>query len=148
MTAGPQAVDGELRLAPESVEEIAGRLAELLRGTTEPQPPQRLISAAKVAESWGVERSWVYAHADQLGARRLGTGKRPRLRFDPEEVAERIAALTGSEDARGSSGMRGDSGRNWLSRPHQDTLAGQLKTAGRRSTRPRPGAERGVSTHD
>lgn len=86
-------------MAPESVEAIARRLADLLRGTAETQPPRRLISAAKVAEWWGVDRSWVYAHARELGALRLGGGRRPRLRFDPEEVAERMAALTGSPAA-------------------------------------------------
>jgi hypothetical protein len=53
MSGAPQAVDGELRLAPESVEAIANRTAELLRGEAEPQAPKRLISAAKVADTWG-----------------------------------------------------------------------------------------------
>lgn len=96
MVGESQTRDAELRLAPESVEAIARRLADLLRDAAGPQSPRRLIPAAKVAEWWGVDRSWVYAHARELGARRLGGGRRPRLRFDPEEVAERMAALTGS----------------------------------------------------
>ena len=101
MSGGPQLAGGEVRLAPESVEAIARRLAELLHEPTATQAPHRLVSAAEVAETWGVDRSWVYTHAEQLGARRLGAGERPRLRFDPEEVAERIGALTGRE--RGDS---------------------------------------------
>jgi hypothetical protein len=93
---GEQTPGEELRLAPESVEAIARRLADLLRGAAETQSPGRLIPAAKVAEWWGVDRSWVYAHARELGARRLGGGRRPRLRFDPKEVAERMAAMTDS----------------------------------------------------
>ncbi len=143
MNGGPQAVGGELRLAPESVEAIANRTAELLRGEAEPQAPKRLISAAKVAETWGVDRSWVYAHARQLGARRLGAGKRPRLRFDPAEVAERITALTGGSgpDASRLSAMPGDSHSDSISRPSRAIVARKSTTAGRRYERPRPGAE-------
>lgn len=86
---------GELRLAPDSIEALARRLAELLEPSDQPSQPKQLISAQAVSEWWGVGRRWVYDHADQLGARRLGTGSRPRLRFDPEEVAERLGAPTG-----------------------------------------------------
>lgn len=51
--------------------------------------PDDLLSAAQVARRLGVERSWVYEHADELGVVRLGEGPRPRLRFDPAAVAER-----------------------------------------------------------
>jgi hypothetical protein len=90
VTPPPQATpEQELRLAPESVEEIARRVAQLL---TQEAGPQRLLTAAEVSQWWGVERSWVYANADRLGARRLGAGQRPRLRFDPQEVAERLGS--------------------------------------------------------
>lgn len=143
MSGGSRMVGGEMRLAPEAVEAIASRIAELLRGPAEPQAPKRLISAARVAEWWGVERSWVYAHAKQLGARRLGAGKRPRLRFDPDEVAERIGALTGaaSGDIRRSPGMAGDAGNNSISRPSGAIVAEQNKSGRAAHERPRPGAE-------
>lgn len=84
--------DGELRLAPESIEALARRLAELLGPAAErPASPQQ-ITAKALARMWGVQRRWVYDHAAELGARRLGSGRRPRLRFDPEEVAERLGA--------------------------------------------------------
>ena len=51
------------------------------------------MSAAQVAQWCGVDRSWVYAHADELGAARLGEGERPRLRFDPSEVSARIDTI-------------------------------------------------------
>ena len=84
-----------MRLDPESVEEVATRVAELLAPRFQPAraPHRRLLSAAEISEWWGVERSWVYEHTNRLGAIRLGTGRRPRLRFDPDIVAERIAAL-------------------------------------------------------
>jgi hypothetical protein len=48
----------------------------------------RLIDAAAVARRLGVRRNWVYAHAAQLGAVRLGGG-RGRLRFDPANLPDR-----------------------------------------------------------
>jgi hypothetical protein len=30
----------------------------------------------------GVSRQWVYEHAEELGGQRIGSGKRPRWRFD------------------------------------------------------------------
>ena len=36
---------------------------------------------------FNVDRSWVYAHANELGVIRLGNGPRPRLRFDSAVVA-------------------------------------------------------------
>ena len=98
---------GEVRLAPESVEALARRLAELL-APSQPAGPRRLLTAAEVSEWWGVERSWVYAHADDLGARRLGAGPRPRLRFDPDDVAERLGEAL-PIDGRRSPQMPADS---------------------------------------
>jgi hypothetical protein len=77
------------QLTPDEVEAIARRVAELLAPRLEQAPP-RLLTAAEVSEWWGVERSWVYDHAQELGAIRLGTGRRPRLRFDPDLVARRL----------------------------------------------------------
>jgi hypothetical protein len=68
------------RLHPDDVEAIARRVAELLRDDTSP-PAARLVDAATLAAMLGVERDWVYAHARELQAVRLG-GKRGRLRFD------------------------------------------------------------------
>jgi hypothetical protein len=45
-----------------------------------------LVDAACVAEHLGVSRGFVYAHAVELGARRLGSGPKARLRFDLEEI--------------------------------------------------------------
>jgi hypothetical protein len=49
-----------------------------------------LRTPAELAEWLNVKPSWVYEHADELGALRLGTGPRARLRFDPDEVRKRI----------------------------------------------------------
>ncbi|HWC49695.1 MAG TPA: hypothetical protein VG448_12505 [Solirubrobacterales bacterium] len=94
--SAPRQEGGELRLSPESIDALATRLAELLGGARVPAPPmespKKMLSAAEVSRRWSISRRWVYDHADELGARRMGTGPRPRLRFDPDEVAARIGA--------------------------------------------------------
>ncbi len=86
----------EVRLAPESIAALAAALAEALGGEGPARPAgaeePRMISAEEVSRRWGVGRRWVYNHAEKLGATRLGDGRRPRLRFDPAEVAERLGA--------------------------------------------------------
>lgn len=76
---------------PALVEAIARRVVELLRDDWRLAAESRYVDAATLAEDLKVERDWVYAHARQLGAIRLGDGPRARLRFDPEVVAERLA---------------------------------------------------------
>lgn len=82
------------RLAPEDIEAIATRVVELLGGS----PTTGLIDAAEVARRCGVSRAWVYDHAGQLGAVRLGSGSRPRLRFNADRAVSAIAALTRVEE--------------------------------------------------
>jgi hypothetical protein len=79
-----------LKLAPEAVDAIARRVVELLVQ----RAPARaeLVDAAELARRLGVDRSWVYTHAIQLGAIKLGSGRRPRLRFDPQVAIKRIRA--------------------------------------------------------
>ncbi|HEU4905472.1 MAG TPA: hypothetical protein VFT19_05085 [Solirubrobacterales bacterium] len=140
--------EGELRLDADSIEALARRLAELL-AEREPERPERgLISADAVAERWGVSRRWVYEQAERLGARRIGAGSRPRLRFDPDEVAEQLGepggSRTGRRDARRFAGMRGDCGPDSLSAPRRAMVARRAKKRpGRRTSAPRPGAEGG-----
>jgi hypothetical protein len=116
----------EVRLAPESIEELVTRLAEALgpAAAGEDPPPAgkkelTMIPAEEVARRWGVSRRWVYEHAGQLGVRRMGEGRRPRLRFDPAEVAERLGAPrpagAGSDRPR-LTAMRAN--------PHSDSLSG------------------------
>lgn len=66
------------------IERIAQRVAELLRDRlpepANPAGPVRLVDAATLARTLGVRRDWVYAHAKDLGAVRLG-GPHGRLRF-------------------------------------------------------------------
>jgi hypothetical protein len=83
-----------MTLDAEDIESIAARVAELLR---EQMPPSasRLADAAEVARELGVDREWVYAHAQELGGARLG-GERGRLRFDLARIRRDFACPAGT----------------------------------------------------
>jgi hypothetical protein len=85
-----------IRLDPQTTEAIARRVVGLLekRGLQN----RELIDAAELARRFGIERAWVYSHAIELGAVKLGDGAKPRLRFDPE-VAARVLRRVGDGSA-------------------------------------------------
>lgn len=70
------------------VEAIALRVVELLD-----ERPARwgLLTAAELADELGVARSFIYEHAEELGATRLGAGSKPRLRFDAARARAGLA---------------------------------------------------------
>jgi hypothetical protein len=127
VTGGEFVTTGELRIAPESIEAVARRVAELVAAATaEPASRPERITAEEVSRWWGVSRRWVYDHAEELGARRMGSGRRPRLRFDPDEVAERLGPPAdrggGSPYMRGSGAIAGDCRSGSLSLPSRATV--------------------------
>jgi hypothetical protein len=75
-----------VRLYPGEAERIAALVADAVRRDS----PARFLDAAATARMLSVERDWVYQHAEELGAVRLG-GPRGRLRFDRREICERLA---------------------------------------------------------
>lgn len=77
-----------------SVEAVARRVVELIRGE---EGSKELIDAAEVARRFSLSRDYVYRHADDLGGVRLGSGPKPRLRFDPAKVAEALGGSSGVE---------------------------------------------------
>jgi hypothetical protein len=93
-----QAVLGGTALG-ELAEVVAARVVELLE-RQEWRSARGLATAADVAEQLGVHKSWVYAHADELGAIRLGEGDKARLRFDPERVAWAVGATPSEPGGR------------------------------------------------
>ena len=82
-------------------EAVAARVVELLEGK-ERRSAWGLATVADVADQLGVHRSWVYAHADELGAIRLGEGE-ARLRFD---LGARARCDRASPSERGGGGER------------------------------------------
>ncbi len=82
-----------VELTAEAIEAIALRVAEVLRD--EPTTAgKRLLTAAEVADLLNVARATVYEHADELGAQRLGHGRRGRLRFDHDTALNAWARRT------------------------------------------------------
>lgn len=74
------------------VDAVAERVLELLAERGAPASSSRLVSAGELAEVLGVSRDWVYRHAEELGAERIG-GDGPRsehggrrLRFDRQKA--------------------------------------------------------------
>jgi hypothetical protein len=92
-----------MRLDPADIEQIARQVADLI-AETQTGPSGQYVDAAQLAQLLGVERDWVYAHANALGAIRLG-GPRGRLRFDLQRVkaAWPAPAAPGARTAAGRS---------------------------------------------
>jgi hypothetical protein len=86
------------KLAPLLIERLAdglGLTPEQLRerlGGPAPEQREALVDASEIARRTGRSRWWVYEHAGELGAIRLGTGSRPRLGFRPSRVDEYLQA--------------------------------------------------------
>jgi hypothetical protein len=59
------------------------------------------MTATDVAVRFGVSRTWVYDNAERLGAIRLGTGSKARLRFDSKRVNELVEADARSRERVG-----------------------------------------------
>ena len=92
------------------IDEIADRLSDaIVTRVLEAFRSERIITrvpstltwldAHEVAQRLGVSRDWVYEHADELGASRIGTGPRPRLRFPPDILEHRGARPSAHEPA-------------------------------------------------
>lgn len=75
-------------LDDDDIEAIANRVAEKLRPRAD-----GLVGVQDVARALGMSRGWVYRNADVLGARRIGAGRKPPLRFDLAVTLERAQGL-------------------------------------------------------
>jgi hypothetical protein len=96
MDIGVEMESARIKLDPQTIEAIARRVVEQLdrRGLS----GEEMVDAAELARRLGIERSWVYTHAIELGAVKLGSGRKPRLRFDPQ-VATRALHRVGEGPA-------------------------------------------------
>jgi hypothetical protein len=82
------------------VEAIAQRVVELLQESEQKRPAAQLVDAAGLAQILGVSRAYVYEHRDELGAVRVGEGRRPRIRFDVDRARAAWTARDASEQSR------------------------------------------------
>jgi hypothetical protein len=76
-----------LRLDADDIESIAERVVDKLRG----EGMGRYGDVHAVCARFGVSVDYVYAHATELGAIRLGEGPKARLRFDLAAVERALA---------------------------------------------------------
>jgi hypothetical protein len=70
---------------------IAHKVAEIvaIRSTT-----FGFVDARELAEELGVSIDYVYAHATELGAMRLGSGPKARIRFDLDRARRALETRT------------------------------------------------------
>jgi hypothetical protein len=92
-----------------TVEAVARRVVEIIEEAQSAVGARRLVDAATLARALGVKRAWVYEHCDDLGAVRLGTGSKPRLRFDVHVARGALVRLGGVEEMR-AEGIPTDAG--------------------------------------
>ena len=89
-----------LQVDPDVISELAAQLGDVVvrrvldairaEGlTASANEPKAWLDANDVAKRLRVSREWVYEHAQELGAERIGTGPRPRLRFPPRVIEAR-----------------------------------------------------------
>ncbi len=86
------------RLHPDDVEAIARRVVEL-QAERIPLGAPALVDATALAHAIGMSRAYVYEHADELGAVKVGDGKKPRLRFNMGVALAAFSALTDKPEA-------------------------------------------------
>ncbi len=74
-----------VELTPQTVEQIASRVAQLMhhqQAETSPTGTPGWMTAKELAAHLKLNPAWVYEHAQELGAIRTGTGPKARIRFD------------------------------------------------------------------
>lgn len=90
---------GAAALSDDQLEALAQRIARILErivwmlATEHHSGHARLLSADEVAERYGVSRSWVYEHAQELGALKLGRHRNGRVRFDRAVVERNLERI-------------------------------------------------------
>jgi hypothetical protein len=105
-----------ITLSDAQLDRLAERIADRLR-TSPPRVP-RLVDAQTLADALGVRRETVYAHADRLGAIRLGNGSKPRLRFDLETAREAFACYVSKRSQGADASIGAESAPLRASRCH------------------------------
>jgi hypothetical protein len=100
-----------IMLAPEQLAELADLIADRLREDQAPVNASSrggLVDAHELAAQLGVSESWVYGNATLLGVVRLGSGSRPRLRFDVVAAREAMGCSSGKQSQAESGSSTDD----------------------------------------
>jgi hypothetical protein len=75
-------------LTPQAVEQVATRVAQLLHRQQQAHDQEQtqeklgLLTVAKLAKHLDLNPAYIYEHADELEAIRIGDGPKARIRFD------------------------------------------------------------------
>jgi hypothetical protein len=89
-------------LTASDVDAIADAIAQKIGEIVGARPTTfGLVDARELAEELGVSIDYVYAHAAELGAMRLGSGPKARIRFDLDRARQILEA-----QPRGPGGRR------------------------------------------
>jgi hypothetical protein len=106
--------------------------------------PSGLVDAATLGQVLGVDRNWVYAHAQQLGGIRLG-GPQGRLRFDLARIADTLDPPLSDAGRGGKARSRAPRRRSSANArractpaDEPSTIQAQISMAGRRANAPGP----------
>jgi hypothetical protein len=78
-------------------EATASRLAEIVSSAP---GTFALVDARQLAIDLGVSLDYVYAHATELGAMRLGSGPKARIRFDLDRARRALETRAGRSNGR------------------------------------------------
>ena len=72
------------------LDDLAERIGERILASDALSSRQRphLVDAHELAARLNVSRDTIYQHAEELGGQRIGSGPRPRLRFDSDRALE------------------------------------------------------------
>jgi hypothetical protein len=70
----------------EQLDRIEAKLDALLNERGSDEQGSGLVDAAQLAKLLGISRETVYEHAAELGAIEIGSGSRPRKRFDVDQA--------------------------------------------------------------
>jgi hypothetical protein len=92
----PPRLEGFAELVAQKVKEKLAEEFRVAEATTEARhDPDSLVTAKELARRVGMSARWVYDHSGELGVVRTGSGKRPRLRFDPARALALLAERDG-----------------------------------------------------
>jgi hypothetical protein len=86
-------------LTPQAVEQVAGRVVQLLHRQQQNQQqretgePVGMLTVPEFAAYMKLNPGWVYEHADELGAVRLSSGPKARIRIDFQTAKAALAQL-------------------------------------------------------
>jgi hypothetical protein len=91
-------------LTPHAIEQIAIRVATLVHRQQQNQEQEQteqapgMVTVSQLASYLKLNPAWVYEHADELGAIRIGSGPKARIRFDFQTAKAALKKLQATSE--------------------------------------------------